>query len=95
MANLPYSQKIEFLIERKFGAGARHADTVFPVSLSTGRGSRQNPELAKNVAEYRTKLKSLSPDELSALADSEWRKRTAQLTAKAEREERERFFSLT
>jgi hypothetical protein len=88
MAKLPEGgfDPFEFLVERKFGAGTRYAGTTFP-------RSRTNPEFAKRVAEYRAELRGLPRRELDALVDSERKKQQAELVARIEREERERFFN--
>jgi hypothetical protein len=95
MAKLPAGKfdPSEFLVERKFGAGARHADTTFPVSLSGNRHARTDPEFAKRVAQYRAELLELPSQELKALVEAEREKEQAELAARIEREEREQYFN--
>jgi hypothetical protein len=93
MARLPQFEPVEFLLERKFGAGARHADRTLPVSLSSGRRIRTDPNLAVRVAQYRAELLTLPSDDLKSLVESEREKQRAELAAKVEHEERERFFN--
>jgi hypothetical protein len=93
MAKLPSFEPVDFLLERRFGAGARCADTVFPVTLSSRPPVRTDPDRAKRVAQYRAKLLALPSDELKVLVEEEREKQRAELAAKTEREERERFFN--
>jgi hypothetical protein len=93
MAKLPQFEPVEFLLERRFGAGARYADTTFPVSLSSGRRTRTDPDLAKRVAQYRAELLALPSEELEGLVEVEREKQRAEFAAKIEREERQRFFN--
>ena len=93
MVRVPEIDLLDFLVERKFGAGSRHADVDFPPSLSLGRQAIKSPELGKEVAEYKTELQKLPSDQFNALLDSERRKQAQERTARIEREERERFFN--
>jgi len=93
MAKLPQFEPVEFLLERRFGAGARYADTTFPVSLSSGRRTRTDPDLAERVAQFRAELLALHSDELKRLVEDEREKQRAEVAAKIEREERQRFFN--
>ena len=52
-----------------------------------------NPELARQVADYKAHLLQLPPEELQALVKTEFEKQRAEIAAKAEREDRERFFN--
>ena len=63
-----------------------------PSILSVER-SRTDPELAKRVAIYRSQLRQLPPKELEELVGTEREKQRAELVAKAERDEQERFFN--
>lgn len=93
MAKLPQFEPVEFLLERRFGAGARYADSTFPVSLSSGRRSRTDPNLALRVAQYRAEILALPSEELNTLVEKEREKQRSEFAAKIEREERERFFN--
>jgi hypothetical protein len=52
-----------------------------------------NAELAREIAAYKAQLLQLPPGQLQALAESEFEKQRAEIAAKAEREDRERFFN--
>jgi hypothetical protein len=93
MAKLPNFEPIDFLLERRFGAGVRYDDTVFPVSLSSRPPVRTDPDRAKRVAQYRAELLALPSDALKVLVEGEREQQRAELVARTEREERERFFN--
>jgi hypothetical protein len=83
---------IEYLVQRKFGSAAKQV--MIPTSLlSLQPGRHIDLEVAKRVADYRGQLRQLPPEELKLLLDSERKKQRAEFEAKAEREERERFFN--
>jgi hypothetical protein len=83
---------IEFLVGRKFDKAASSAGT--PVSLSSARRARLNPELAQRIAAYKVELRNMPPQEFQALVQSEIEKQAAEAAAKADLEERQRFFNL-
>jgi hypothetical protein len=92
VASVATIDPIQYLIERKF-AMARGLARV-PASVSVeGRARMSNPQLARQIAAYKAQLLQLPPEELEALAESEFEKQRAEIAAKAEREERERFFN--
>src|SRR5262249_33105390 len=95
MANLPTFDPVQYLVSRRFPAATA---LRFPPSLTrpSGNGGISNDvrkKLIAQVDDYEAELKSKTPAELQALCEQERAKQAAELTAKAEREERERFFN--
>lgn len=88
---------VEFLTQRKF-PDWRAIMTPQPISISSiGRGGIPYDYRAKRLQEieaYQAELKSKSVDELMALCEQERAKEAEEMKAKADREERQRFFSL-
>jgi hypothetical protein len=93
MARIPEFDPIAFLTYRKFGRTSAPEDVWFPVSLSEERLARKAPDLAVQIETFQAELSRLSPTELSARVAEESKKQQAELTAKAEAEERDRFFN--
>lgn len=87
----PTVDPTELLIERKFGTAAE--SNGFTVAISATRRARTDPRLAKQIAQYRAYLGSLSPEDFNRLLDSERVRQEAELVAKAELTERGRFFN--
>jgi hypothetical protein len=81
------------LTHRKFGRTIAPEDVVLPVSLSAERLARKDPDLAAQIKQFQAELSRLSPAELSERVAEERNKQAAELTAKAEAEERARFFN--
>lgn len=80
MAKLPKFNKVDYLVDRKFGSrGARE--------------SRKSPSQAKRVSEYRDQLLNLSQEELDARVADEQIKHREEIQAKAGADERARFFN--
>lgn len=90
--NPSLKDRTEYLVRRRFPF-ARALE--FPPSLTSGRGgsAAASPELRQALADYRAELAALSPEELVARYDAEKQREFGQLVAKAEKEERERFFN--
>jgi hypothetical protein len=91
MAKLPDFDPIGFLIHRKFGAATVRGQPL--PSLSGGRLARIDPDIARQIAAFKDELSKLPPDELQALMGSELRAQREEWAAKAELEERQRFFN--
>jgi hypothetical protein len=82
--------RTEYLVLRRFPY-ARAID--FQPSLSSGRSHGASPEMRQALANYRAELAALSVEELIARYEAEKQREYEQLVAKAEKEERERFFN--
>ena len=93
MARLPDFDAVGYLVERKFGPAARFAGVVFPPVTSGRPASRPDPDFVARVAAYRAEIAALPPKDLQALVKKEQEKQRAELAAKAEGEERARFFN--
>ena len=87
------TERAEYLVLRRFPF-ARAMD--FPTSLSSGRSRLlgPTPEMRRSLADYRAELAALPADELVERYNAERQREHEQLVAKAEQEERERFFNL-
>jgi hypothetical protein len=93
MVRLPNFDPIEYLVERRFPATKALG---IPPSISSRGGSISYADREKRLAEidaYEQELRNKAPAELQALCDAERRKETLEAIAKAERDERERFFN--
>src|SRR5262245_22194837 len=95
MAKLPTFDPVEYLVSRRFPAARA---LRFPPSLTRASGNggisiEWRKKLLAQVVDYEAELKSKTPAELQALCEQEGKKQAAELTAKAEREEQERFFN--
>ena len=91
--NPSIKDRTEYLVLRRFPY-ARAID--FPPSINTGRNHLPGPtpENRKALADYRAELAALSAEELVARYTAEKQREYQQAVAKAERQERERFFNL-
>ena len=83
---------VGYLVERKFGPAARFARVVLP-SVMGRPASKTDPDFAARVAAYHAEIAALPPQDLQALVEVEREKQGAELAAKAEAEERTRFFN--
>jgi hypothetical protein len=90
--NPSLKDRAEYLVLRRFPF-ARAID--FPPSLNPNRPRLQGPtpEMRQLLADYRAELAALPTGELIARYDAEKQREYQQLVAKAEHEERERFFN--
>src|SRR3981081_872170 len=91
MAKLPDFDPIGFLIHPKFGAATVRGHPI--PHLAGGRLARIDPDIARQIAAFKDELSKLPPDELQALMGSELRAQREEWAAKAELEERQRFFN--
>lgn len=90
MAQVPITDLIEFLLVRRFGVAAKF--TGLPTIRSIDKRATTDPNFAHRVAAYKEQLQKLPLEELQALVGTEREKQKAEIAAKADREERERFF---
>jgi hypothetical protein len=89
-SNPSLKDRAEYLVLRRFPY-ARSID--FPPSLNSGRNQGPTPEMRQALASYRAELATLTPEELTARYDAEQQRNYEEIAAKAEKEERERFFN--
>jgi hypothetical protein len=108
MALPPDKEKIEFLVRRRFrGFSLAHRPQPtgghgLSISISEERISRKQPNHREATEEaYRSQLQAMTPDEVIALYEAECAEEEAERVkvhseqrAKAEKEDRERFFNL-
>jgi len=91
---LSTTERIDYLIGRRFPLS--YLLKIRPsVSLSSSAPPPDTRELRIAVGTFRTELAALSPQQLVARFDEEKGKEFQQLRAKADQEERERFFNLS
>jgi hypothetical protein len=93
MAKIRGFDPIEYLVLRRFPVASA---LRVPPSLSGGTSGishDRRQELLSQIRGYENELRAKSRDELQALVDQERAKETMELAARAEREERERFFN--
>lgn len=91
MAKLPTFDPIEFLLDRKFGTAGSFSG--MPVRISAERRASSDPQLAKQIADYKAHLLTLPPEQIEALLVSARAQQQDESAAKAELEERRRFFN--
>lgn len=84
--------RVEYLVLRRFPY-ARAIE--FPPSLNAGRArhSGASAETRQALADYRSELAGLSPQELISRYNAEQQRNYEEIAAKAEKDERERFFN--
>jgi hypothetical protein len=88
---LTAEQRVEYLVQRRFSLAYM---LNFPPSIGTGRRAPPDTrQLRSDVDSFRSELTALSLQELIARFDEEKGREFEQLRAKAEQEERERFFN--
>jgi hypothetical protein len=61
---------INFLVDRKFGFNGKTTGGAL-TRFTAERLSQTNPGLAERITKYEQQLRSLPPDELKALCDTE------------------------
>jgi hypothetical protein len=90
--NPSLKERAEYLVLRRFPF-ARAID--FPPSLNSGRARLpgHTAETRQALASYRAELAALTPEELIARYNAEQQRNYEEIVAKAEKEERERFFN--
>jgi hypothetical protein len=90
--NPSLKDRVEYLVLRRFPS-ARAIE--FPPSINAGRGrhSGASAETRKALADYRSELAGLSLQELIARYNAEQQRNYEEIAAKAEKDERERFFN--
>jgi DNA-binding transcriptional MerR regulator len=93
MVKLPGFDPIEYLVLRRFPAA--NALRMPPPLPRSGGGipPDRRQELLSQISDYESELRAKPPEELQELVDQERAKERRELTARAEREERERFFN--
>lgn len=90
--NPSLKDRAEYLVLRRFPF-ARAID--FPPSLNASRARPSGPslELRQALTDYRAELAALTPEELIARYNAEQQRNYEEIAAKAEKDERERFFN--
>jgi hypothetical protein len=90
--NPSLKDRAEYLLRRRFPYARA---IIFPISLTSGRsrGTGPTPEMRQRVEAYQAELAALSPQELVARFNAEKQREYDAMIAKAEQEERERFFN--
>lgn len=90
--NPTLKDRAEYLVLRRFPF-ARAID--FPPPINPGRARLPGPtaETRQALASYRAELAALTPEELIARYNAEQQRNYDEIVAKAEKEERERFFN--
>jgi hypothetical protein len=90
--NPTLKDRAEYLLNRRFPYARA---ILFPPShtSSRGRGAGPTPEMRERVEAYKAELAALSIEELVARYNAEKQREYDAAIAKAEREERERFFN--
>jgi hypothetical protein len=86
---VPIQEQIDYLVERRF-PGTRATQNA---SLARGAQTLSQRKLLDEAESYRRELGVLQPDEIAKLFRQEHENESAALRAKAEREERERFYN--
>ena len=91
--NPSFKDRVEYLVLRRFPS-ARAIEFPPPLNVGSARPhSGASAETRKALADYRSELADLSPQELIARYNAEQQRNYEEIAAKAVKDERERFFN--